>query len=467
MKFALIILILFLTLPDGSGQEKSSPEKFLSRYVQFNSQTGNENEAGEFLAKEMAAKGLFVEILHNLPGKINITGSLYPLKSGKPNIVFLNHIDVVSPGDVSKWKYPPFSGAIAEGCVWGRGAIDNKGPGIIQIEALSDFVDSAKKIGLPYNITILFVSGEETGGQNGARCVAGEFTGLLNPVVVFGEGGTGIDNLAPSFPEKQFFGISVAEKGAAWFNLSYYNPVEYNHASAYSDEDGLKEMVGIVARIVRKKPIVWLSPVTKKMIHNLAGYEKGATKFAYKNIGLFKPFIRKQLLSQPLFASMVTETCKVTQFVTDNGSGNSHAHSVKAMFDCRVLRAKTREKFIARAERITRNSIVKLSEIGQTPALIVSEPEFFYSEMEKTILGFYPDAKVLPILFPAFSDNNYFREKGIPVFGILPVLMNQELIGLIHNTDERLPVELLHKGIEIYGAFMSRIEGLNAQTATY
>src|SRR6267142_4620239 len=198
----------------SSHSEASLPESalLLSKYIQHESVTGNEKPAGEFLASVCREKGLYVDIFSDEKDSYNFAASLYPLSSGKPNIVFLNHIDVVPPGDTAAWTYPPFSGTIAYGMVWGRGAIDLKGLAIMQVLAISSMKDLSNLYEFPYNGTVLCVSQEEDVSTKGAQRVVNEQLEKLHAAVVFGEGGAGVDGLLDSHPEQTVFCISTCEK---------------------------------------------------------------------------------------------------------------------------------------------------------------------------------------------------------------------------------------------------------------
>ena len=114
--------------------ELSVPESasLLSRYIQYPSVSGNEKEAAEYLLSVCREKGFSIRLFSDKNGGYNFAASLYPLDLGLPNVIFLNHIDVVPPGDLSDWDFKPFSGKIEKGMIFGRGAIDMKGMAIMQ-----------------------------------------------------------------------------------------------------------------------------------------------------------------------------------------------------------------------------------------------------------------------------------------------------------------------------------------------
>jgi acetylornithine deacetylase/succinyl-diaminopimelate desuccinylase-like protein len=105
--------------------------KVLIEYIQINSESGNEEKAALFFAKKCDESGLHVTFFSKDSGSYNFIASVYPLDVRKPNIVFFNHIDVVGPLNEKEWKYPPYSGTVADNKVWGRGALDNKGLAVI------------------------------------------------------------------------------------------------------------------------------------------------------------------------------------------------------------------------------------------------------------------------------------------------------------------------------------------------
>ena len=193
--------------------------EILSLYLQIESVSGNEINAGIFLSELAAQMGLHVKVFTNEINSYNFAASLYPLECGKPNVVFLNHIDVVPSGEDSLWTYPPFDGVIADGFVWGRGAIDCKSLGIMQLMAVYHYIDFSIENDLPYNFTVLAVSNEELGGKLGAKIITDRYLEELNPVAVYGEGGAGIKGIIAAYPDTTYFGIEVQQKTNLWFRI--------------------------------------------------------------------------------------------------------------------------------------------------------------------------------------------------------------------------------------------------------
>ena len=423
----------------------------LSRYIRHASVTGNERMAGLFFSTVARQKGFHVEILTDEPASFNFTASLYPLEKGKPNIILLNHIDVVpATREVEhEYTYPPFSGTIADGKVWGRGAIDNKGMGVMQILAMEQFLELAAETGLPYNVTMLSVSGEETGGYTGAKIVTSEFMELLNPVVVYGEGGSGIPGVLRRDPERKLFGISVAFKRSLWLELNLVN-ITSGHGAVPPPDYVVKEKTIALNRLFERNERVRFSETTRNMFRELGRIEGGLRGLALRNIGLFRPLVVPAMRREEIVYSLITNTVTITSINSPAGAANQIPQEITAVLDCRLLPGTGTNEFIEKISRILDNEKIQINIIHEREKAPPTAIDNYYYYMKEALQEVYPGSAVLPILAPASNDNNYFRAHGIPAYGILPVFIPVSLMETIHNVDERLPVDALEQGIAVY-----------------
>jgi len=234
-KTAILILLihLFNTIHTEAFHDENDTvppsAHLLSRYIRHASVTGNERMAGLFFSTVARQKGFHVEILKDEPASFNFTASLYPLEKGKPNIVLLNHIDVVPATREAEqeYTYPPFSGTIADGKVWGRGAIDNKGMGVMQILAMEKFLELAAETDLPFNVTM------------------------------------------PS--------VSVAFKLSLWLELNLIN-ITSGHGAVPPPDYVLKEKTKALNRLLERNERVRFSETTRNMFRELGRIEGGQSK---------------------------------------------------------------------------------------------------------------------------------------------------------------------------------------------
>lgn len=456
--FTLIITVLFVTLKLQAIDQTSAtmdPDTIphsailLSDYVQHSSVTGSEKDAGMYLATMAMLKGLHVEIFTNHVDTFNFAASLYPLDMQKPNIILLNHIDVVPAFNADKFTYPPFSGTIADGMVWGRGAIDNKGMGVMQLLAMEKFVDMAKDQDLPFNVTMVSVSGEETGGYTGAKVVTERFMDRLNAVVVYGEGGTGIPKLLANDPEKRVFTVSTTFKRSLWLELTLKMQTS-GHGSVPPKKYAVQEKIRSLYKLIRWNRKESFSKTTRDMFKELGKLEGGFRGLVLRNIRLFRPLAVRGMRQDEVVYSLVTNTVTITGINTPPGPPNQIPQKITVTLDCRLLPEVDNEEFIQEIEDILDNSDVDIKILEQDEMVPPTEIEEGYYKIKNALRAVHPNAGVIPILMPASNDNNYFRRHRVPVYGILPIFMSIELIESIHNIDERITIEALEKGTQVY-----------------
>lgn len=438
----------------GGNEDISRAARLLGEYVSIESVSGNEKEAGLFLSSLAGEKGLHVRVFTDETDSYNFAASIYPLDMQKPNIIMLNHIDVVPAGEDSLWTYPPYAGVIADGFVWGRGSIDNKAMGIMHVLAIAEFVGLAEEADLPYNVTMLAVSGEEVGGAKGAGLVVEHFFEELNPVVVYGEGGTGVIGILEASPEKPYFGIEIAQKRGFWFSITSSDPAS-GHGSVPRQTYPAKEITRAAAALVQKRQPLRVTPTTRLMFRELGAHERGLRKLALRNIRFFRHIIGQTLREDPFISALLTNTITLTDLGSSAGAYNQVAHSAWATFDCRLLPGTSPEAFLEENKKQLGDLFDKVEVISQTPEAGISDTGYYYDALARAVTGVFSEAATGPILFPAHNDNAFFRAKGIPAYGLLPAILSVELIESIHNIDERMEIEALEAGIEVYIALLN------------
>jgi len=427
----------------------------LSAYLQIPSYSGSEYEAGKYLIKACEDNGLYVTVFTDTGGSINFAASLYPLSLNKPNIILQHHIDVVPEGKHSEWKYPPFSGTIAEGKIWGRGAVDIKSLGVMHLIAISKFKELSLKKDLPYNFTLLAVSEEETNG-NGAKTVVNNFWPQLNAVLLLGESGSGVDFIFSATRESPIFGISIAEKTSLWIKL-VLDMETLAHGSISLNEYPNKIMIDALSRINKRLPSIKLNKASKRMFKEIASIMDGIEGFILENMNwiIFRPFIGRIFIKDPSLYATTSNTITITSINSDKGAHNQIAQRIEATLDCRLLTNTDEEKLIMEIQSLIKDKRIKIEVINSSAKSYVTIPEYHFYLFKEAIKNNYKNSKVIPFYFPASSDNNYFRSTGIPVYGILPAVLTKKQLNSIHNYNENISVESFLKGIDVFETFIN------------
>jgi carboxypeptidase PM20D1 len=431
--------------------------ELLGKLITFKSSSSGQAEVGRYLSVYCASKGLSLRIFTSADSSYNFCVSLFPLESHKPNILLINHLDVVDAGNEKDWRRPPFSGDIAGDTIWGRGALDMKSMIVMQIAALlkmkkSDSLDKSR-----YNASVLFLSGEETGGKLGAKIVCERYLPELSPCVVFGEGGGGVSGLIPGAPEKKVFFISVAEKKNLWISLESKFP-SHGHASIPGARNANRVILKTIYKVENNDRRIRFEKVTRTTFHKLGKLVPGVSGFLLRHLNwfIFRPIRKKILMSNDFFLPMVQNTFQLTKIENSPGAVNQIPQLSRAYFDCRLLpRYNARRNALRRLRRIIDHDVA-LTIIDESPDAPPTKRDKFYKLMSESLKECVPGAEVIPFLNPATSDNSYFRQVGIPSYGILPCILPAELLSTIHGVNERIPVKALEEGAGVYERFLRK-----------
>lgn len=461
LKFKLIFYLFVLgNFSSGLAQKYPSPELFLSQLIQIESYSGCEVEAARDVMEWGIHNGFYVTDFNMSGDSRNVLVSLYPLSLGKPNIIFSSHLDVLSANNLEEWKQNPFGGEIINDTIWGRGAIDCKGLAVMQLYGMKLFKDSLKDKELPFNISFLGLAEEETSSKNGAEFISENFLDSLNARVIFGEGGAGLTKVLKSNPDAPIFGISVADKSSLWLKLTAEGG-GFGHGAIPTDLYANKRLIKGLIRLLDEKKSVKFNPLVMQMFRELGDLETGLRKFVLKRINwsIFWPFVKSNFAEDQPFNVIMDNTFSITNIQSSATVANEMSQKATAILDCRLLPGTDVEKFIKEMKRTLGNRI-SIEILLEGPRAVASESTIFLEMMSESIRTVHPNSHTISILFPASTDNNYFRRKGIPVYGIIPSVLDTELFETVHSSNERIGVNNLYKGIAVYHAFLNQCQNM-------
>src|SRR5579859_292183 len=371
-------------------------------------------------------------------------------------IVLMAHQDVVpvTPGSEADWKHPPFSGAIADGAVWGRGSIDDKGSLITLFEG----VEALAKQGFKPKRTVMIVSGEdeETRGT-GARAAAALLIsrGVKAQFVV--------DEGLPVISDNPITGgrlalIGTAEKGYA--TLVVTAKAEGGHSSAPPpDGGGVVALARAVTAIVDNGFAMDFKGPGAAMLQTLAASAKFPVKMAVANAWLFKPLLIKDLAASPAGAALLHTTIAPTM-LQGSPKENVLPQNATAWINYRIAPGDSSDLVMARARAAVKLLPVALSwgetKVEPSPVSSVrSDGWKVLSAVARQVTG----APVAPSLVTAGTDSRYLQPAATDVYRFQPMDFSPADTAMIHGTNEHLTLKNLEQCVQFYARLIATAAG--------
>jgi len=412
---------------------------------------GEDREGVRFLAAILRDRGLAPEIIATAPDRGALVCTIPGRNPSLRPIVLAGHVDVV-PAEAAEWSVPPFSGEIRDGFIWGRGALDMKGMGVMQLMAF--LAVQQRQLPLERGVTYLALPDEETAGAKGAKVIAARYLDRLAPELMINEGGYGLRNMMFN---GVVFPVVVAEKLSMRVRLSTRGPS--GHSNQPGRDLALDRLLKGLAAVQQLKYPMTVHPVVKETLCRLAAKKRFPESFLLRHASW--PFIRSILngafeKDQTLNAMTRHTICMTV--VRAGNVPNAYPGSAEAILDIRILPQADPMRLVEDIRRKVEPHGVAL-EITSHP--VPAEPTDFntpaFAIIEKALLEEVPGALVVPLLDVGGTDSKHFRPHGIPCYDIIPIIIEAADLKRIHGADERLSIDNLKLGIRILYKIVCRL----------
>ncbi|MCH8949141.1 MAG: M20/M25/M40 family metallo-hydrolase [Chloroflexi bacterium] len=419
----------------------------LSRYIQIDTTNppGNEAPAVRFLEEILRKNGIDDITFYDASddksqGRLNMLARLPGDGSAKP-FVLLNHTDVV-PVERDGWDEEPFAGLVKDGVIWGRGAVDMKGMGVMELIAML----LLKRQGIPLKRDIVFlaVADEEAGSDYGAEFLAREHPETLDAEYVLNEGGWGATEMMGT--DRPAFNCAVSEKGPCWLKLTTAG--RPGHGSVPHGDSALDRLLRALHRVQE-----WQRPRT--VVPELAEFFAQAHAGGYIEDEPTEESIIALGERNPLFAALTSNTISVTT-INSGVKHNVIPATAEATLDCRLLPGTDAEEFIEELR-----GVIDDPEVGIERVLVSSTPPSpldtgLMAVIKDVVREHVEEAAVLPSVSSGFTDSRVFRNRGVTAYGFIPALMTPSESISIHGHNERLSIDNLRLGCQILYEILRR-----------
>ncbi len=357
--------------------------------------------------------------------------------STKAPIVLMAHVDVVpvEPGTRSEWTHPPFSGTVADGHVWGRGALDDKASAVSLLEALSTLIRNDLQPSRTVHVAL--GHDEEVGGPRGARAIARRITADgPSPALVVDEGGAITKGALPGL-NRPLAVVGIAEKGYLSIELTAEAPG--GHSSAPPDSTSIQMLNAALGRLLDNPLSSRLDGITGQMLDYVAPEMGFPLRLALANRWLTAPAIR-WALNRKSTTKAAIRTVQVPTRLDAGVKDNVIPSSASATINYRILPSQSVDEVLTHVRSTVGDLPVTIT-TGQTseptPVSDVDSPPF--RVLQRTIREVTSDSVVVaPYLVPGATDSRHYADATEHVYRFLPYTLTTGDRGLIHGTNERI-----------------------------
>ena len=420
----------------------------LTRYLTIDTTNppGNEEPAAHVLADILRKEGIdditfYAASDETSKGRVSMRARLPGDGSARP-FILLNHTDVV-PVERDGWDEEPFAGIVKDGVIWGRGAIDMKSMGVMELMACL----LMRRQGIPLRRDLVFfaVADEEAGSEYGVEFLAREHPESLEAEFVLNEGGWGNTELMGV--KRPAFNCAVSEKGPCWLKLTVEGFP--GHASVPHSGNALDRLVRALHRVQE-----WQQPQT--VVPELDEYFARAHRAGFMEEEPTDQAIARMAEQNLLIRALTRNTISIT---------TAHAgvkHNVipavaEATLDCRLLPGTDSDAFIEELRQVIDDPKVHIEKVldsSTPPSPIDTE---LMRVMEDVVRDHIEEAVVLPGVSAGFTDSRVFRRRGTTAYGFIPMVLEPREAAAMHGHNERVSIENLGLGCQMLFEIVRRI----------
>ncbi len=415
------------------------------RYLQFNTSNppGNEAPAAHFLGSFIEAEGIETEYIETAPGREALVARLKGDGSKRP-LMLCNHTDVV-PVEEAYWEMPAFAGVVRDGRVYGRGAVDMKGAGIMQLMAL--LLLAREKAALKRDIVFCAVPDEEMGSRLGMQWLCENRPDVVDVEFELSEGGGGASKMGGK--EARLFSVATNEKVGCGLTLTAIG--RPGHGSRPHEDNSAVHLARAIVRLADWNRELTYSPETIAYLDRLAAANLLPPRTS-------KETLEAQLHRSPGLHAMFINTLNVTMVNAGIKSNVIPARST-AILDCRLLPGQDKDEWRKQVEAVVDDPRVQVT---FTPPVREGYPAVdwdteLFRAIETEVKGAMEDAVVVPGMTVGATDNRFLRARGIPAYGFIPCLLSPEESAGFHGNNEFLTIDNLNMGCELMYAIVRRM----------
>lgn len=399
----------------------------------------NETAAAVFLADKLRADGIEPEILEPRPGKGNVLCRLRGDGTGGAPILLSGHLDVV-PADPARWSRAPFSGDLHEGWIWGRGAIDMKNMVAMEVMTVLALVRSGAK--LRRDVIFAGVADEEAGCTWGSLWLAEHHPDKVRAEYAISE----IGGFTMHSGGRRFYPVQVAEKGMCWMTIRARGTP--GHGSLPNRDNPIPKLARAAHTLGTRRLPHHVTPFAERFIKTLAANQGLANRLVLHGL-LVAPLcgpILDKVFPDPALAASFDANLHNTVNPTMLRAGdkvNQVPGEALMRVDGRLLPGQTGADLIREIREALGPDAEGLEiTIDQEMPAVSTNPDDPISDRIRALVHAHdPDATMLHMMLPGFTDAKAWSKLGMKCWGFSPVDLpaDAKFTQMFHGDDERIP----------------------------
>lgn len=431
------------------------------RFKTISYQNPDDFDAAPFLGLHAYLEATYPGVHQNLAREtVNDLSLLYRWQGSDDAlepVLLMGHMDVVpvEPGTEDKWEQAPFSGAIADGYIWGRGAIDDKGSVVATLEA----VEALLELGFAPSRTIYLAFGhdEEIGGHRGAAKIAQLLAERgIHVAITIDEGMVITEGMVPGITAP-VASVAIAEKG--FVSLRLTSRAQGGHSSMPPKRTALGAISRAIAALERNQMPAVLSGPTAAMFDYLAPEMGFADRLLFANRWLFGPMIVSRLEQSPTSNALVRTTTAPT-IIHGGIKENVLPSEIEAVVNFRIIPGETYDMVRDHAVRVIDDPDIEvefMDIIFNNPSPVADVDSWSFAAIARSVREVFPEVIVAPGLVVGGTDTVHYADVSDAGYRFVPYVMGPEDFARFHGTNERLGVQNFAQVVKYFGQLIRNI----------
>jgi acetylornithine deacetylase/succinyl-diaminopimelate desuccinylase-like protein len=409
---------------------------------------GNEEACVAHIEALLNSHDIETERYEKVPGRPNLIARHAGTKDAPPLLLY-GHVDVVTTSG-QQWTRPPFAGELADGYVWGRGALDMKSGVAMIVRAFIDAVDRNTETPL----VLLVLSDEENGGDAGAAFMADEHADALGDARhALGEFGGATQWVAG----KRFYPIQVAEKQMAWLRATITGPG--GHGALGLKGGAMRRLGDVLRTLDRRQPPLHVIPLVREWIETIADNVPRPQSLVLRRVldPRTHELAVRALGTRGRIFGRVTRNTASTTVVRGGEKINVIPSEIELQVDGRILPGQTPDDLIRELHDLVGTENISFEVVRNDPG--PPEPDLSqYRLLADALRELDPDGIPVPMLQAGVTDARHLTRAGVQTYGYLPVQLPEDFepLPLVHSANERIPADSLQFGLDALARVIDR-----------